>query len=166
MSLAELASAVGRSIGWMSQVERGITEPGIGELRRLAKLFAIPISFFFRNETASEAERGLVVRAGSRATLGNRDDGLTEQLLSPDLSGDFEMIRSVFEPGAASGWIDARPTQEGGYLVSGALVLEIGDKRFELAEGDSFQFQNARYRWQNPGNQAAVAIWIVSPPVY
>ena len=43
MTITELAGHLGRSTGWLSQVERGQTEPAIADLRRLAKLFNIPI---------------------------------------------------------------------------------------------------------------------------
>ena len=166
VTLADLAREIDRSVGWLSQVERGMNEPGIPDLRKIARIFDIPISFFFRNETAPAHERGLIVRSAMRASLGSCREGLVEQLLSPHLSGDFEMIRSEFQPLAKSELIEARPSQEGGYLVSGTLILWVGARRFEIAAGDSFQFQNENYRWENPGDEPAVAIWIVSPPVY
>ena len=166
ITLAAMAARIGRSTGWLSQVERGLHEPGIPDLRAIAALFAIPVSFFFRNDTAPEGERGTIVRKANRASLGSRRDGLTEQLLSPHLSGDFEMIRSEFQPRAKSPAIAARPSQEGGYLVSGRLVLTIGPQRHMLEAGDSFQFQNQAYAWENPGDETAVAVWIVSPPIY
>ena len=166
VTLADMAETLDRSIGWLSQVERGQTEPTIPDLRKIARVFEIPISFFFRNEMADESESGLIVRAHLRAKLGSRQDGLVEELLSPNLSGDFEMIRSEFEPHSKSELVAARPTQEGGYLISGALTLWIGDKAHHLAEGDSFQFQNEQYRWQNSSDEPAIVLWVISPPVY
>lgn len=166
ITLADLAATLDRSVGWLSQVETGKAEPGIADLRLIAGFFELPISFFFRNEQLYEADRGVVVRAAARAGLGSKTEGLTEELLSPHLSGEFEMIRSVFEPGASSQWIEARPTHEGGYVVSGCLSLTIGDQPFELEAGDSFQFQNQGYCWTNNGTVPAEVIWIVSPPVY
>ncbi len=166
MTISDLASSLRRSIGWLSQVERGQTEPAIADLKTLSRLFGIPVSFFFRNERAPERERGLIVRSKSRAVLGSNEDGITEELLSPDLSGDFEMIRSVFAPGAMSEVVPARAAQDGGYVVSGHFNLTIGDEAFELKAGDSFGFQNQPYRWHNPGDEQAVVIWVISPPVY
>lgn len=166
VTLADLARRAARSIGWMSQVERGLTEPGIAELRRIAAEFSVPVSFFFRNEAAPAGERGAIVRASARATLGSSASGLTEELLSPDLSGDFEMIRSVFSPGARSEDVPARPTQEGGYIVAGRLDLTLGGVCHRLEPGDSFQFRNRNYRWRNPGEVPCVALWVVSPPSY
>lgn len=164
--LADMAATIDRSTGWLSQIERGHTEPGLADLRKIAQVFDMPVSFFFRNETVFEEDRGVVVRAGSRARLGSKVGGVREELLSPHLSGEFEMIRTAIEPEASSSWLEARPTNEGGYVVSGTLVLWIGQQRYELSEGDSFQFQNQKYRWENPGAEPVVLIWVVSPPVY
>ncbi len=166
MTISDLAAHLGRSIGWLSQVERGQSEPAIADLKKLARLFSIPVSFFFRNEMAPERERGLVVRAASRVVLGSNEDGIIEELLSPDLSGDFEMVRSVFAPGSASEIIPARAAQDGGYLVCGCLNLWIADALFELKAGDSFSFQNQDYHWANPGSEPCVAVWVISPPIY
>ncbi len=166
MTIVDLAASLGRSIGWLSQVERGQTEPAIADLKKVARLFGIPVSFFFRNETAPERERGRIVRASSRAVLGSNEDGLTEELLSPDLSGDFEMIRSVFAPSAKSDQFPPRAAQDGGYLVSGRLTLVIEGQSHELKAGDSFGFQNQSYHWENPGDEPCVVIWVISPPIY
>jgi transcriptional regulator with XRE-family HTH domain len=166
MTIAELALALGRSVGWLSQIERGQTEPAIADLKKISRIFDIPVSFFFRNETAPERERGHIVRAASRAVLGSNEDGIREELLSPDLAGDFEMIRSIFAPGAISEIIPARVAQDGGYVVSGRFNLWVGEKMFELKAGDSFGFKNQNYRWQNPGDEQVVVIWVISPPIY
>lgn len=166
LTLADLADRLDRSLGWLSQMERGAGEPSIEDLRRIAKIFEIPISFFFRHHDVPERERGIVVRAAARAQIGTAEAGLVEELLSPDLSGDFEMIKSTFAPGATSTLVGGRPTLEAGYIVSGTLELTIGGELFVLSEGDSFQFQNKSHHWRNPQKHPAVAIWIVSPPVY
>lgn len=164
--LINLAEDLGRSTGWLSQIERGQTEPSISDLRNIAAYFDIPLSFFFRNEQAKDGEQGYIVRKSTRAELGSRQDGLVEELLSPHLSGDFEMIRSEFAANSISDWIPPRPTQEGGYIVSGKMNLWLNDHKFELSAGDSFQFENEKYRWENPTDNLAVAIWVISPPVY
>lgn len=166
MSLATLAGRVDRSIGWLSQVERGQTDASISDLRRIARHFGVPLSLFFRNETAPERERGRIVRKKSRAVLGSSADGLTEELLSSDLSGEFEMLRTVIAAGAVSDWREARPTLDAGYVVSGAFSLWIGEDRYELGAGDSFQFRDTAYRWANAGAEPVVIVWVVSPPVY
>jgi len=166
MTLNQLCEALGRSVGWLSQVERGQTDPSIPDLKSIAALFKVPVSFFFRHEDAPENERGWIVRSGARAVMGSSEDGLKEELLSPDISGDFEMIRSVFEPGAVRELMTPRETQDGGFVVTGELELTIGSQTYHLKAGDSFQFDRQPYGWRNCGSEPAEVIWIISPPIY
>ncbi|MEO0362641.1 MAG: XRE family transcriptional regulator [Pseudomonadota bacterium] len=166
VTLAELALAAGRSVGWLSQVERGLSTPTIDDLRRLADRLDAPISLFFGDPDAPEEERGYVVRGEAGRSLGAPEGGLTEQLLSPDLGGAFEIVRSVFDPGAELAGPQRRPTEEAGYLIEGVLDLWIGERFFRLNPGDSFRFRGEPYRWRNPGEVPAVAIWVIAPPVY
>ncbi|RUU14413.1 XRE family transcriptional regulator [Mesorhizobium sp. USDA-HM6] len=166
LTLAEIALKLGRSVGWVSQVERGLSVPSLGDLRAFAELFGVPLSLFFSHDVPVEEERGVVVRAGSRRSLGTSESGLVEELLSPDLGGSFEMLRSVFAPGAEMKTEARRPTEEAGYVVSGVFEIEIGGVWHRLGEGDSFRFEGKPFRWRNPGAEPAVVIWVVSPPVY
>ncbi|MEC5325203.1 MULTISPECIES: helix-turn-helix domain-containing protein [unclassified Aurantimonas] len=166
LTLAELALSIGRSVGYVSQVERGISAPAIDDLRKLATLFGVPLGWFFVNDEAPENERGVVVRAGARRKVGSQEAGLTEELLSPDLGGSFELFRSVFAPGAELAETQRRETEEAGYLISGELELILDDRCLLLRAGDSFRFAHQAYRWRNPGIEPAVVIWVISPPVY
>lgn len=166
LTLAEIALKLGRSVGWVSQVERGLSTPSLSDLRAFGELFGVPVSLFFGHDVPVESERGAVVRAGSRRTLGTSESGLMEELLSPDLGGSFEMLRSVFAPGAELKSEARRPTEEAGYVVSGTFDIEISGTWHRLGEGDSFRFEGKPFRWRNPGMEPAVVIWVVSPPVY
>lgn len=166
LTLAEIALKLGRSVGWVSQVERGLSTPSLSDLRAFAELFGVPISLFFSHDVPQESERGVVVRAGRRRTLGTSESGLVEELLSPDLGGSFEMVRSIFAAGAEMKAEQLRPTEEAGYIASGIFEIEIAGVWHRLSEGDSFRFEGKPYRWRNPGTEPAVVIWVVSPPVY
>lgn len=166
LTLTTIAVKLGRSVGWVSQVERGLSVPTLADLRALADLFSVPLSLFFAHEAADDAERGVIVRSGRRRTLGTSESGLVEELLSPDLGGSFELLRSEFAPGAALSMPTVRPTEEAGYVVAGRFDLEVEGVWHELRPGDSFRFAGQPFRWRNPGEEPAVVIWAVSPPVY
>lgn len=166
LTLAEIALKLGRSVGWVSQVERGLSTPSLADMRAFAALFGVPISLFFGHEVEDERERGVIVRAGRRRALGTTETGLVEELLSPDLGGSFEMVRSEFAPGAELAEPNMRQTEEAGYVVSGVFEIEIGGTWYRLGPGDSFRFERKPHRWRNPGTAPAVVIWVVSPPVY
>ena len=165
LTLADLARRLGRSVGWLSQVERDLSVPGIDDLRDMARVFDVAVSSLFRSD-AQEGEEGLIVRAETRRPIGSREAGLVEELLSPDLTDDFEVVRSVFEPGARLATPQRRDTQEVGTIVEGRLTLRIGARSFDLGPGDSFRIRGETFQWENPHDQPCVAIWVISPPIY
>lgn len=166
VTLSVLAEQTGRSVGWLSQVERDISSPSIDELRALAAALNVPLSIFFGQSSAVPEEDGIVVRANTRRRVGSRTAGLVEELLSPDLTDDFEVIHSVFRAGGELTRNNSRPTQELGYVVSGRLRVWIGGRQFDLNPGDSFRIRGEPYRWANPHDEDAVVIWVIAPPVY
>ena len=166
LTIHELALKMGRSVGFVSQVERGISAPSIEDLRAIALALDVPISWFFSGDRSVEQERGHIVRADSRRALGTKESGIVEELLSPDLGGSFEMFRSEFQPGAEMHKEVSRETEEAGYVVFGCLDIWIDGEKFSLEAGDSFRFDHKPYRWKNPGKEPAVVVWVVSPPVY
>ncbi|WP_372884284.1 helix-turn-helix domain-containing protein [Shimia sp.] len=166
LTLTEMAQRLGRSVGWLSQVERDKSEPSISDLRGIAHCLGVPMSLLFGHANAPADEQGYVVRAGARRPMGSGEEGLIEELLSPDLTDDFEMVHSTFRPRSAMQVPAQRPTQEVGYIISGRLDLTIGDRAFTVGAGDSFRFRGERYRWANPYDEPCVAIWVIAPPVY
>jgi len=115
---------------------------------------------------AVEDEAGTIVRANARRPIGSRARGLTEELLSPDLSDDFEVIHSRFAPGAEITKPVTRETQEVGYIVSGRFDLTVDGRAFSLVAGDSFRLRGEPFTWRNPGPDPCEIIWVISPPVY
>jgi transcriptional regulator with XRE-family HTH domain len=162
--LMALAQKLGRSVGWLSQVERDLSQPSFEDLRDIADALDVPVSLFFGEPTAPEDERGLIVRHNQRRKIGSRE-GLTETLISPDLTDNFEVVHSVFAPGA-SNQITQRATQEIGYILSGTLHIWIDGKDFTVTDGDSFRIRNQPYRWHNTTKTPVVALWVISPPTY
>jgi len=166
VTLTQAAQALGRSVGWLSQVERDKSDPSITDLRQLASYFDVPVSILFRHEAAPAAEAGFVVRAGARRAMGSSMAGLVEELLSPDLTDDFEMVHSTFLPHSQLKEVVQRPTQEVGYVISGTLEVEINGAVYSLNAGDSFRIRGEAFRWANRTSDPVVAIWVIAPPVY
>lgn len=166
LTLSDMADTLGRSVGWLSQVERGISEPSITDLRHIAARMDVSMSMLFQHETSPVHEAGYVVRAGARRPIGSHVEGLVEELLSPDLTDDFEMVHSTFAPFSRIKEHVTRPTQEVGYVISGRLEIEIEGVTHLINAGDSFRIRGEAFRWANPFHEPAVAIWAIAPPVY
>ncbi len=166
LTLAELAAQLGCSIGWLSQLERDKSKATIEDLRRIAAALDVPLSLLFGQPSARVGEEGFIVRKSARRPIGSGTAGLVEELLSPDLTDDFELVHSTFAPGAALSDPVCRPTQEVGFIVTGQLDLEIDGRTHHLATGDSFRIRGEPFRWANPYKTPCIAIWAIAPPVY
>ena len=115
-TLNDLAEQLDRSVGWLSQVERNVSEPALDDIRKIAGLFSLPVSFFFTDAAVSD-EAAYIVRAGSRRIMSDAPKGLAESLLSPDLGGAFEIVHSVFAPGQhAPSLLCAQPKRQAMFL--------------------------------------------------
>ena len=166
MTLRDVAELTGRSIGQLSQIERGNSEPTLRMMSDIAKALGVQIGWFFTNQQeVPPDELGIVVRKENRKML-KCVSGITDFLLSPSLSSEIELMLCEFEPDASSGDEDfMHEGVEAGLVLSGALALWVGDKHFVLEEGDSFSFQSTTpHRFKNVTASKTVVVWAVTPP--
>jgi transcriptional regulator with XRE-family HTH domain len=168
MTLADLAEATGLSVGYLSQVERGVSSPSVKALHSISRAMGVTISWFF--SPASEDEdslRDIIVRAGNRRRLTFKS-GITDELLSPNLRRQIELLRCVFPPGSKSGDQPyAHQGEEAGIVISGALRLWVDDEEVILRAGDSFAFESDKpHRYDNPFDEETIVIWAITPPSY
>lgn len=167
-TLSELALASGLSVGHLSQIERGVSRPSVKALQSIGTVLGVTIGWFFKASGQDDAgEAGYVVRAKRRRKL-SFNQGITDELLSPNLSRNIEMLVCTLPPGAESG---AEPYthrgEESGVVISGTLELWVGQRHFTLERGDSFAFASDEpHRSRNPGPEDTIVIWAISPPTY
>jgi transcriptional regulator with XRE-family HTH domain len=169
MRLAELAQAIGKSIGYVSQIERGRSEISISTLKSISEALGVSISWFFQGYDPREpTEHGYVVRREHRRRLDFPGTGIEEELLSPTLNGEAELILSRFAPGARSGDEQvSRMAEQSGHVLSGELELTLGDRVFRLRAGDSFRIgRGESFSARNPGHESSVSLWVIAPPRY
>jgi transcriptional regulator with XRE-family HTH domain len=167
LTLQQVASSVGISTGYLSQIERDRSRLPIGVLKKIADLFGVHMNWFFQPEILGPVEeREFIVRAGRRRKMTFTGTGIHEELLSPNLNGPLEVLLSVIEPGADSDFY-SHEGAEAGYVMKGSLDLWIGERHFTLTSGDSFSFASTIvHRCANTGKIPTEIIWIITPPHY
>jgi len=167
LSLQALAAASRKSIGFLSQVERGLSKATISDLHAIAQALGVKINWFFpQGDAAGPSEGGVVVRRGQRRQL-TFASGIADHLLSPNLGGPLELLWSVMAPGADSGEAYRHVGDEAGVVIRGRLELWVGERFFALGEGDSFSFASTTpHRYRNPGDTPTELVWVVTPPSY
>ena len=169
LSLARLAEEIGKSVGYVSQIERGRSEVSISTLKAISDALDVQIGWFFQGyDPRVPAEHGRVVRRENRRRLNFPGTGIEEELLSPTLTGEAELILSTFAPGARSGDEQvSRMAEQSGFVVAGELDLEVGTRKFRLRTGDSFRIGRGEpFSAANPGPDVSVSLWVIAPPRY
>ena len=170
ITLNEMATQIGKSVGYVSQVERGVSNLPIPVLQAISEALGVNTTWFFHQEGEQDIdELDHVVRGNSRRKLSFSGTGFSEELLSPSLSGELLMILTTIAPQAKS---DPQPRirhgEEAGFLKSGKLRLTIGDKSFKLSAGDAFSITGKeQHAIENLSNdEDAVIVWVITPPNY
>lgn len=169
LTLSGLSRRTGLSIGYLSQVERGISGLSIKALKQVSDAMGVQIARLFQEmEPVPAEEQGIVVRANRRRRMSFSGLGITDDLLSPSLSGQLEMLLCTLAPGSSSG--DEPYTHKGeeaGFILSGSLELWVGKRHFVMRQGDTFTFKSTQpHRYRNPGPVDTVVVWVITPPTY
>lgn len=169
MSTADLALEIGRSVGYVNNLENDRNDVSVTALNNICNVFGVHISWFFQviNMPRPE-EAGFVVREDNRRLLQFSKSGIREELLSPTLTGKSQIILSTFRPGAVTGEEPTNTDAEmAGVVISGSLELTVDDQHFELSEGDSFLIPpGASRKCRNSSENDSVTLWAVTPPLY
>jgi transcriptional regulator with XRE-family HTH domain len=169
ITLQQLALMTGKSVGYLSQVERNLTKPSVAALQDISEALTVHIGWFFPEDTAgSTQEREHIVRKSNRRRLtyselsGTEYLGLHDHLLSANLNGELALGISRYEPGASTGDDSyAHNGEEAGLVLSGSLELTIGERVHLLEAGDSFSFRShLQHRYANPSeHEDTLVVW-------
>lgn len=167
LTLRDVATATGLSVGHLSQLERDLVSPSVKTLHDISRALGVNISWFFQDESPGNRLEQYVTRADARQRI-SFAGGVDDYRLNSSAVRDLGLLYSTFEPGASSGEADyTHEGEEAGLVVAGALELWIDGQATRLDAGDSFSFPSTRpHRYRNPGAEPAVVIWAMTPRSY
>ncbi|MFJ9775037.1 helix-turn-helix domain-containing protein [Kitasatospora sp. NPDC101157] len=159
LSLTEVAHRAGVTKGFLSQLERGLTSVSVPTLLRLCEVLRIGVGELF--DYPDEP----VVQGGSRIDMGG--EGVVEYLLTPAGTTEFQVFRSVIEPGGGTGGpYRLGPGSVFAMGLSGSTRLVVGGETRMLSAGASTSFSGeVLHQFDNPGPTASEVLWVVSPPL-
>ena len=165
LSLEVVAVSTDLSIGFLSQIERGLSSPSLRVLATIADVLGIGIAGLFgATETAGTGSDAIVTREQQRAELNLWRTGISEQLLSPSGSeGRLNLFLVHMEPGGSTGdELYTHDGEEAGLVIEGEMNLTVDAESWTLKQGDSFRFASRRpHRFSNPSDKAkAVVLWV------
>jgi transcriptional regulator with XRE-family HTH domain len=158
----ELADRAELTKGFISQLERGQVSPSITTLLDLIECLGTTPSDFFRQEGSEQV-------VFSESDWFEKDgNGFLQQWIVPSAQGkQMESLHVTVHAGIALPKDAPHTGEEFGYVLSGKLIIHIGDVIYEARKGDGFYYASDREHWiENPFSQEARFIWISSPPSF
>jgi transcriptional regulator with XRE-family HTH domain len=163
-SLRELAKRTQLTASFLSQAEREVTNPSLNSLRRVAEALNVPMLYFLAENTPKSP----VVRKQDRPQLDLDESNVAYELLTPDLSGEFEVICGALKPGVDN---IVRPlgvdTQEFIMVLQGSLLVGLADADYILETGDTIYFDGKVLRKLIcASDQETRWISVITPPVF
>jgi transcriptional regulator with XRE-family HTH domain len=165
LSLETIAARTALSIGFLSQIERGLSSPSLRVLATLADVLGVGIAALFgASPSADNAADQVVTRALQRPELKLWRTGVSKQLLSPaGAENRLNLFLVHLEPGGSTGdELYTHDGEEAGLVLEGEMMLTVDTKTWSLKRGDSFRFASRRpHRFSNPAEDAkAVVLWV------
>ncbi len=165
MTLREAAVAADVSESFLSQVERGLANPSVASLRRIADAMHETVASFFVGEPSS----GMLVRVKDRRRLVHPMGMLEDYLLTPPSARRLQIIYCVAGPGEGSGHESYTHVadEECIVILSGCLDVSIADETYNLGTGDALLLDpKSPHGFHNPGAEPATMLWVQTPPLF
>ena len=158
-TLEELSSKCGLSVGFLSQVERGLSSLSVASLKTVTDALEVPLAQFF---TIPDAARPAITKAGEpqyQVRIGSSE--ITYSMLSGSRPNrTMEAFIAEYPPGYAPPVLP-HEGEEFAYVLSGRVLLIFEDEEHALEPGDSFKIDSNRpHTVRNLEDEPARVLWV------
>ena len=161
----ELADRCELSKGFISLVERDLTSPSIATLQDMLASLGSDLSRFFAeqsNEKIVFGDDDICVKEDSEGIK-----GYIRWLVPTAQNNAMEPILVELGAGGETALQDPHEGEEIGYVISGSLTIEIGERSVKAKKDESFCFKpSAPHRVLNTGKTPCKFIWVSTPPSF
>jgi len=159
-TLEELSKRCGLSVGFLSQVERGLSSLSVASLKTVTDALEVPLAQFFT--VFDPADRPAITKSGEphlQLRIGSSE--ISYSMLSGSRPNrTIEAFIAEYPPGYTPPVLP-HEGEEFGYVLSGKIVLVLIDEEHVLEAGDSFQIDSSRpHTVRNLEETAAQILWV------
>jgi transcriptional regulator with XRE-family HTH domain len=188
-NLEQFSQKTGLSKSFLSQIERGLSQPSMTSLKKISYALGMSVVDLFIDDTNQNNNQGRfplfvegggereqnyvndvkVVRSGHRKTLSLPGANIVYELLTSDLRRHLEAVYMKIDPGQTSGdepMKDA-PGEKLCIVLKGSLDVKVGDEVHQLHDGDTIYFPaHFTHSWKGMGKNLIEVIWVSTPPCF
>lgn len=165
MTLKQLSDLTGLSVGFLSQLERGMTSVAIDTLLKIASVLDVSINYFFA-EDEPQNDDPVLRRYEQKVILSDRNNFI-QYRLSKNLS-DKEMLPRLIEILPRKSYekvnLYSHEGEEFIYILEGILTYYYKNQKYDLYPGDSLHVHsNEIHNWENNTNNVVRLIEVTIP---
>lgn len=168
ITLKELAEKTELSIGYISQIERNLTDPSLSTLRKISGALDVPTYLFMCNNE----ESSLTTRKENVIILSQPNSNIIYHLQTPMPNDEFTpkslVIRFELKGHSQDGESPViHPSEEIIMVEKGTIDVVIGNEIITLNSGDSTLIRsNLPHTVINKSDETAVGISIFTPAIW
>lgn len=154
LTLKELAGQTGLSTGFLSQLERGLTNIATDSLTKIAVALGVELAFFF---SRTNNNRKAVLRSYEKEVFQVVNSRFIHYHLTNEFAGR-QLLPRLIELLPLNSSEDIKPYGHAGeefiYVLEGTLTLFINDEQIEMYPGDSAHYNSTIiHNWANYTNK-------------
>jgi transcriptional regulator with XRE-family HTH domain len=166
MTLKQLALKAGCTDAYLSQLERGHTNPSITILKKIAQALQLKVVDFFLESERNESD--VVLGEQERVDINFKQGDAKIQMLVRNVQNKrMQPFCTTIKPGGGSKGYYSHIGEECGIVLQGKLEINLNGKTYSVGKNESFYFSSQEpHSWANPGKRKTVVIWVVSPPTF
>jgi transcriptional regulator with XRE-family HTH domain len=143
LTLQDVADKAGFSVGFISQIERGITIPSLTSLVAVCRVLQVDVGSFFKQPTFDDP----ITRREHRTVYGLggvSGAAVTYERLSASFPGNVLRSTLIHEPPGFRSEPMNHEGEEIFFVVEGSLTIELDGERMILEAGDTAHFPSTR----------------------
>lgn len=188
LTLEQLSQKTGLSKSFLSQMERGLCQPSVTSLKKIAYIFGMSVVNLFAEPNHQNASYGRfplfkeevekeqsyvsdvkIVRSDHRKTLSLPGAKVIYELLTSDLRRHMEAVYMKIDPNETSGDEPMKdpPGEKLCMVLRGSLEVKVENEVHRLHKGDTIYFPaHFVHSWKGLGKSTIEVIWVSTPPCF
>ncbi|NLC18707.1 MAG: cupin domain-containing protein [Clostridiales bacterium] len=160
----ELADRAELSKGFISQLERNLTSPSIATLVDILQCLGTNLEEFF---TGTSSEQVVFKKTDYFEKYDSELKNEVKWIIPNAQKNIMEPILLTLEAGGSTYPDNPHEGEEFGYVISGSIILHIGNRQYKVKKGESFYFTaNKQHHITASEKSGATLLWVSTPPSF
>lgn len=160
----ELADRAELSKGFISQLERDLTSPSIATLVDILQCLGTNLEEFF---TGTGSEQVVFKKTDYFEKHDTELNNRIQWIIPNAQKNMMEPILLTLDPNGSTYPDNPHEGEEFGYVLSGSILLYIGNRAYKVKKGESFYFTaNKQHYITASEKNGATLLWVSTPPSF